>query len=111
MKPTITYQDFDQLDLRVGKVLEASAPDWSQTLLELKVDFGQEIGRRTILAGVKNYYTPDELKGNNYLFVVNLAEKKMGPGVSQGMILMVDVEGEPRKFELPDELGPGTLVR
>jgi tRNA-binding EMAP/Myf-like protein len=79
--------------------------------LELKVDFGQEIGRRTILAGVKNYYTPDELKGNNYLFVVNLAEKKMGPGVSQGMILMVDVEGEPRKFELPDELGPGTLVR
>lgn len=111
MKAAIEYQDFEQLDLRVGKVAAASAPDWSQTLLELKVDFGQEIGRRTILAGVKDYYSPEELEGNNYLFVVNLAEKKMGPGVSQGMILMADVEGEPRKFELPDELEAGNVVR
>ncbi len=111
MKPTIQYQDFDQLDLRVGKVVEASAPDWSQTLLELKVDFGEEIGHKTILAGVKNYYSPEDLKGNKYLFVTNLAEKKMGEGVSQGMMLMGDVEGEPKKFELPDGLEPGSVVR
>ena len=39
MKPTIQYSDFEKLDLRVGKIIEASAPDWSEKLLEFKVDY------------------------------------------------------------------------
>lgn len=111
MKQTIEFQDFDKLDLRVGRVAAAKDPDWSNTLLELEVDFGLEIGSRTILAGVKNFYQPEELQGNNYLFVVNLAEKKMGQGVSQGMILMAQADAKPCKFELPDNLEPGAAVR
>ncbi len=111
MKTTIEYPDFDKLDLRVGQVISAVAPDWSDKLLELKVDFGEEIGEKTILAGVKNYYQPQELEGNKYLFVANLAERKMGKSKSQGMMLMADINDKPIKFELPDDLEPGALIR
>ena len=88
--PTIEYPDFQKLDIRVGHVKSASSPEWSNKLLEFKVDFGPEIGERTILSGVKKWYSPDDFIGNFYLFVVNLAERKMGKGVSQGMMLMAD---------------------
>ena len=49
MKNTIQYQDFEKLELWVGKVIEASSLDWSEKLLEFKVDFGLEIGTKSIL--------------------------------------------------------------
>jgi methionyl-tRNA synthetase len=111
MKETITFQDFQKLDLRVGQVVAANSPDWSHKLLELKVDFGPDIEQRTILAGIKEVYQPEDLEGNKYLFVVNLAEKQMGQSKSQGMMLMVDEGGEPIKFELPADVQPGAVVR
>ncbi|HQM16069.1 MAG TPA: hypothetical protein PLM16_02585, partial [Candidatus Woesebacteria bacterium] len=54
---TITYADFAKLDLRVGLVKEASLPDWSEKLIELKVDFGEELGERKILAGLRKWYS------------------------------------------------------
>jgi methionyl-tRNA synthetase len=111
MSNTITFNDFQKLELRVGRVTAARAPDWSRKLLKLSVSFGPELGERTILAGVKGHYQPQDFIDNNYLFVVNLAEKTMGQGTSQGMMLMADDEGQPIKFELPSQLSPGTLVR
>ncbi len=111
MKDTITYSDFDKLDLRVGKVVAASSPEWSEKLLEFKVDFGPELGAKTIFSGIKKWYQPEEFVGHHYLFVVNLAERKMGPGVSQGMMIMVDEGQAPQDFKLPDGAVPGSVVR
>lgn len=88
MKPTIEYADFDKTDLRIGKILECSVPEWSEKLVEMKVDFGTEIGQKTIFAGVRKNFSADQIIGKKCVFVVNLAERKMGQGVSQGMMLV-----------------------
>lgn len=115
MKATIEYADFDKLDLRVGKITAAEAPEWSKKLLQFTVDFGTEIGTKTILSGIRSWYTPEEFIGKNFPFVINLAERKMGEGVSQGMMIMADgmVNGEehPIVFPLPDTAEPGTVIR
>lgn len=111
MKNTIQYQDFVKLDLRVGKVIKAEAPEWSDKLLKFTVDFGEEVGQRTILAGVKNHYQPDEFEGNKFVFVVNLAPRKMGSAESEGMMLMVENEaGKPVKIDMPDQVQPGDII-
>ena len=109
-KEAVTYADFDKLDIRVGRVVDAKSPDWSEKLLEFTVDFGPEIGRRTIFSGVKKDYDPDFFKDRMYIFVVNLAEKKMGQGVSQGMMLMVD-DSKPYPIEIIDPVKEGSQVR
>ncbi len=111
MKPTITYEDFDKLDLRTGTVVAAEAPEWSQKLLQFTVDFGPEIGQKTIMSGIKEWYAPEDFIGNTYVFVVNLAERKMGPGVSQGMMIMADPAEKPLPFSIPFPVEPGTVVR
>lgn len=111
MKPTITYAEFDQLELRVGKVLTATAPDWSHKLMELTVDFGPEIGQRTILSGIRAWYEPAELIGQIFPFLINLAERKMGEGVSQGMMLMADQGETAVILPLSDQLQPGAIIR
>lgn len=111
MKPTIEYADFDKLDLRVGKIITADAPEWSRKLLQFTVEFGPELGQRTILSGIRQWYEPAEFIGKSYVFVVNLAERKMGEGVSQGMMIMADGVDQPQPFAVPDSLEPGTVVR
>lgn len=110
-KELINYTDFEKLDIRVGRVVEAKSPDWSEKLLEFEVDFGPEFGRRTIFAGIKKYYEPEFFKDRMYIFVVNLAEKKMGQGVSQGMMLMVDDISKPLPIEIIDSIKEGSEVR
>lgn len=111
MKPTITYADFEKLDLRVGLITEAIAPEWSEKLLQFTVDFGPEIGTKTICSGIKAFYQPADFIGKSFVFVVNLAERKMGPSVSQGMMIMADGEAKPITFSLSAEVKPGTIVR
>jgi len=110
MKPTITYDDFSRLDLRVGKVVAASLPDWSNKLIRYEVDFGQEIGKRVLFSGIRKWYTPESLINKSFIFVVNLEVKKMGDEQSQGMMLMVDSE-KPVLFTLMEEVPAGSVVR
>lgn len=111
MKDTITYPDFEKLELRVGKIVSAAAPEWSEKLLEFQVDFGAEIGQKTICSGIKAWYEPQALVGQSFIFIVNLAERKMGPSVSQGMMIMADSEERPTLIPVPNEVKPGTIVR
>ncbi len=111
MKEIIQYSDFEKLDLRVGKIVAAIAPEWSEKLLQFTVDFGTEIGEKNILSGIKKWYQPEEFVGKNYVFVVNLAERKMGPGVSQGMMIMVDAGEKPMVFTAAADALPGDVVR
>ena len=109
MKASINYSDFEKLDLRVGTIIAASAPDWSAKLLRFEVDFGEE-GKRIIFSGIKSWYSPDEFIGKQYPFLINLEPKKMGPEESQGMMLMADGEDKPLLFSLPS-VPAGTLIR
>lgn len=110
MKPTISYDDFSKLDIRVGTIISATAPEWSEKLLRFEVDLGEEIGTKIILSGIKAWYQPEEFVGKQYIFVVNLAERKMGPEFSQGMMLMADGD-QPVPMALPTAVENGTVFR
>ncbi len=84
-KEIITIDDFDKVDLRVAKVLEAEAVEKSDKLLKLKVSLGNE--ERQILAGIQKYYKPEELIGRKLVIVANLAPRKMRGLESQGMVI------------------------
>lgn len=111
MKDNITYDDFAKLDLRVGEILEASAPDWSKKLLQFKVDMGTEIGIRTLFSGIREWYQPEDLIGKKAVFVANLEPKKMGDSESQGMMIMADTATQPILFFIDPQIENGTIIR
>ena len=84
-KPTITYDDFTKLDLRVAKVLEAEDHPHADKLLCLKIDVGGS--ERQIIAGLRGHYQPQELVGKEIVVLVNLQPRKMRGLESQGMLL------------------------
>ncbi len=104
MKPIITYDDFAKLDLRVGTVIECVEKEGSEKLLKLTVDFGEE-GTRTIFSGIKQWYKPEDLKDKQFVFVFNLAPRKMMDEVSEGMLLAADGEEKPLPLQ-PNEQAP-----
>jgi len=92
LKEPTSFDTFLQLDIRVGTILAASLPDWSEKLIELRVNFGPVIGERTIFAGLRRWYVPEDFIGKQSIFLVNLPPRKMGPGVSEGMIMAADAD-------------------
>src|SRR3990172_9396334 len=104
----INFGDFTKIDFRVGKVIKAENIEGAETLMRLSVDFGP-LGERVILSGIKKWYKPKELKGNNYIFVYNLEPKKMMGEDSQGMIMAAEDEGgENCVWVVPDDdIAPG----
>jgi tRNA-binding protein len=84
-KPTVSFEDFEKLDIRVGTIISVDEVPKSKKLMKLTVDFGDH--SRTILAGIKKEReNPREIEGRQALFVVNLPERKMAGEVSQGML-------------------------
>ena len=98
VKDVIEYEDFAKLDIRVGTVKNASVVANSQKLLELTVDFGDFT--RTILTGMQKWYGPDDFEGKQFLFIVNLAPRKMAGKVSEGMLLSVGLDHEQKPILL-----------
>ena len=90
---TVTFGDFSKIDFRVGRIIKAENIEGAETLIRLRVDFG-EMGERTILSGIKKWYKPEDLDGKNFIFVVNLEPKLMMGEESQGMILAAETDGE-----------------
>jgi tRNA-binding protein len=85
IKKTVSFEDFEKLDIRVGTIISVSDVAKSRKLLKLTVDFGDHT--RSILAGIKQERAnPQEIRGKQTLFVLNLPEKKMAGEVSQGML-------------------------
>ena len=91
-KPIIDFEDFCKLDLRVGKVVEVSEHPNADKLLVLQVDLGTE--KRQILAGIKKYYAPEALLGQNIIVVANLAPRKMRGLESQGMLIAASTDDD-----------------
>lgn len=86
MKPEITFEDFAKLDLRVGEIVDAEEIEGADKLWKLRVDIGAD-KKRTICAGIKEFYSQDELIGKKIIVVANLAPRKMRGVESQGMLL------------------------
>ncbi|GAB1447745.1 methionine--tRNA ligase [Bacteroidota bacterium] len=110
LKPAITYEDFDKIDLRVGLVLEAERVPKADKLLKLTVDLGFE--KRTILSGIAEYYQPDELVGKLVTVVANLAPRKIRGIESQGMLLMAGNDfGKLYSVSPEKDIEPGSVVK
>jgi methionyl-tRNA synthetase len=89
-KDYIEFEEFEKLDIRVGKVIECEKVPKSSKLLRFTLQVGSET--RQILSGISKYHTPDELIGKNVLFVANLKPRKMMGLESCGMILSAEFE-------------------
>ena len=88
LRPTVQFEDFAKLDLRIGTVLTAERMPKSDKLLKFLIDDGFE--KRTILSGIAKHYSPEEMVGKQVMFVANLAPRKMMGQESNGMILMAE---------------------
>ena len=107
---TITFDDFAKIKLRVGRVLEAADHPNADKLLVLKVDLGGE--QRQIVAGLRGYYTAEQLVGRNIILVANLAPRMMRGQESQGMLLAASNDDRTRVIVLTPEsdIEPGSVV-
>jgi methionyl-tRNA synthetase len=100
-KETIEFEDFSKLDIRVGTILEAEKMPKTKKLLVLKVDTG--IDTRTIVSGIAESFSPEEVIGKKVTVLVNLAPRALRGVESQGMILMTEDESGNLVFVNPDE--------
>ena len=110
-KPIAEFEDFAKLDIRVGHIKEVVAMEKSQKLLSLTVDLGEDYGTVTILSGIAQYYTPEQLTGKKTFFIANLAPRPMMGLVSNGMLMATDLEGKPFVFFVDDSVVPGSAMR
>lgn len=90
-KENVTIDDFDKLDIRVGKVVVCEKVPKSSKLLRFELEVGSE--RRQILSGIAKYYEPEDLIGKNVLFIANFPPRKMMGYESNGMILSAEYDG------------------
>jgi len=108
VKPEITFEDFTRLDLRVATIVEAEAHPNADRLLKLQIDLGFE--RRQICAGVRSYYDPQQLVGQQIVVVANLAPRKIRGESSQGMLLAASETDEDHQVQDVVLLSPQKAV-
>jgi len=106
----ITIDQFQQLDIRIGTIMNAERLEDSKKLLKLTVDFGDET--RTILAGIgKIVEDVDSLKGKQAPFLINLEPKELAGVTSQGMMLAASSDDVPVLLTPVTEVKPGTKIK
>jgi methionyl-tRNA synthetase len=105
----ISFDDFKQVQLKVGKIVTAEPVQGATKLLQLSVDIGTEI--RQVVAGIAQWYTPDELVGRQVVVVANLQPAKIRGVESNGMLLAADSEGAAILLTPDKEVPPGAKVR
>lgn len=119
----ITFEQFEAVDIRMGTVVSANVPEWSHWVLRMTVDLGEEIGTKKCFSGIMKFFSPAELVGKQFPFVVNLKPRTIGPDkeLSEVMMIMACPE-DPSKaeageetptvlFQLQEKVADGTKVR
>ena len=108
-KEQCTFEDFEKMDIRTATVLEAERVPKTDKLLKLKIDTGLDV--RTIVSGIAEYYTPEEMVGKQISILANLAPRKIRGIESQGMILMAkELDGKMRIVTPEERLGNGATI-
>ena len=108
IKPEITLEEFGKMDLRVATVVRAERIPRAKKLLKLEVDVGQ---KRTIVAGIAENYSPEELIGKQVIMVANLKPAKLMGVVSNGMLIAAVGNSGPILAALDKPVDPGTQLR
>jgi methionyl-tRNA synthetase len=109
-KAEVSYDNFAQMDLRVGTIMEAERVPKTDKLLKLKIDLGYE--QRTIVSGIAHCYEPEKIIGQQVTIIANLAPRKIKGIESRGMILMAEDAQGILKFVMPSEkIESGSSVR
>ncbi len=107
-KDAVSFEDFEKLDIRVGKVVVCEKVPKSSKLLRFELEVGSE--RRQILSGIANYYEPEELIGKNVLFIANFPPRKMMGLESNGMILSAEHDGKLVVTSTLDDIQSGACI-
>jgi methionine--tRNA ligase beta chain len=105
----ISFEEFQALDLRIGKITEANQIPGSKNLIRIMVDFGKL--RRQAVAGLLRWYKPEDLVGKKCAFILNLKKRKMMGVESQCMILAAeDDEGNVVVLQPEKDIGEGSII-
>ncbi len=111
MENVISYDDFAKLEIRIGTVLAAELIPETDKLLKCTIDFG-DFGQRTIVSGIAQFRTPEQLVGKQLPYIVNLAPRMLRGVESQGMLLAASPGGEGLALLHPDNPVPnGTKLK
>mgnify|MGYP003969855913 FL=1 len=108
---TINFEDFAKLDLRIAEITNAENIEGADKLYKLTLDVG-ELGRRTICAGIKEFYKAEDLKDKKIIIIANLAPRKLRGIESQGMLLAASTKDKKTvSLVSPDQdIAPGSTV-
>ena len=99
MKDEVSFEDFNQMDIRTATILAAEKVSKADKLLKLTVDTG--IDERTVVSGIAEHYSPEEIIGKQVSILMNLAPRKIRGVESQGMILMAQDNSGKLSFVSP----------
>lgn len=114
---TITFEDFQKVDIRIGTIVKAEVPEWSHWVIRLEVDLGPVVGKKKVFAGIMKFFKPEDLTGKQFPFIVNLKPKKIGPDKEMSEVMMImavpkeDEETPTVLFKLQKKVPNGTKVR
>lgn len=115
MKKLINYAHFSELDIRVAKISAVEAIEGADRLWKLTLDVGEVevggLGQRTVAAGIKQYYSADDLLGKLVVYLANLEPKTLRGVESQGMILAADTTDGAVLLEVSKTAKPGSVIR
>jgi len=111
MPETISFGDFQKMDIRIAKIESAEMVEDTDKLLKLGVNIGEKEEKRTLVAGIADVYNPDELVGKNIVVLANLEPKAIRGIESKGMLLAADVDGKAVLLTPDKEVEPGAEVR
>jgi methionyl-tRNA synthetase len=108
-KSEVSFEDFSKMDIRIGKIVKAERVEKSKKLLRLQVDTGIDV--RTVMSGIAEFFSPEEVLNKQVTILVNLAARKIMGVESQGMILMAaDKDGTLRLLQPSEVVSPGSMV-
>lgn len=108
IKSIINFEEFEKVDLRAGKVIEAERVEGSDKLLKLQIDLGEE--KRQILAGIGKAYSPEELINKTLIVIINLEPRTLMGFESQGMVLAVKDNNNLSVLVPEKEIIPGSKI-
>lgn len=105
----ISFDDFQKIELKIGKIVSAEKVEKSEKLLKLEVDFGEE--RWQVVSGIAKQYSPEQVLNKSFVFITNLEPRQILGLESAAMILAADLEGQAVLLQPEKDIPSGTKIR